>query len=236
MDVAAALLLAFTARVSLEPRDERHPFGHSRAEPLGALGIAVLAAGLAFEVERSAVLSLLGESELRPDYALLFVFGLKVLFRGAILLGARGKVGAVYEALAADARNDLLLGAVAVLGFLGAKLGAAALDAWLAIPVGLYIGHSGLTLARENVDRLMGAAPAEARLGELRAVVVGVTAEFEVVELRAHHLGSQLAVEVTLRLPGPMTLTSVHELTERVKTALELEDDVIHAVVRGTPE
>lgn len=236
MDVGAALLLAFTARVGLEPRDERHPFGHSRAEPLGALGIAVLAAGLAFEVERSAFQSISGHSELKADYTLLAAFGLKVLFRGGILLAARGRVGAVYEALAADARNDLLLGAVAVLGFFGARVGAAELDAWLAIPVGLYIGHSGFSLAKENVDRLMGAAPSETRLEELRSLVLESSGGLVVNELLAHHLGSQLAVEVTLQFEGTEPLREVHLRTEGVRSALEREEDVIHAVVRGIPK
>ena len=53
-DLAAGGILFVSAWVGSQPRDANHPYGHDRAEPLGALITAVLAGVLAFEVLRSA--------------------------------------------------------------------------------------------------------------------------------------------------------------------------------------
>lgn len=234
MDVGAATLLAFTAKVGSQPSDERHPFGHSRAEPLGALGIAVLAAALGLEVEKSAIESLVAGSRVEPEFPLLAVFLTKVLLKGGIFLGAFRRTGAVFEALAADAKNDLLVGAVAVVGFVGARFGMLSIDAWLSIPVGIYIALAGFRLARENVDRLMGVAPPESRLAELRKVVEAVAPEVR-FGVTGHLLGSQLQLEVILETEGGATVAFAHEIAEHVRRRLEEEEDVVHVAVRSIP-
>ena len=54
MDVFTAGVLTWTVIVAAKPQDENHPFGHSRAEPIGGLVVAVVAGVLAIEVARSA--------------------------------------------------------------------------------------------------------------------------------------------------------------------------------------
>lgn len=235
MDVAAATLLAFTARVGSQPKDERHPFGHSRAEPLGALGIAILAAALGLEVEKSAIESLVAGSRVEPELTLLAVFLAKVIFKGGIFVASFRRPGALFEALAADAKNDLLVGAVAVVGFVGARFGALSVDAWLSIPVGIYIAFAGFRLARENVDRLMGVAPTRERIEELEGLIGEVVGPNRPFVLTGHLLGSQLQLEVSLEVDGNSTVRAASEVERAVFDRLEREDDVVHVVVRSVP-
>jgi ferrous-iron efflux pump FieF len=235
MDVMGGTLLAFASHVSAQPKDDRHPFGHSRAEPLGALAIAALATLLSFEVLKSAILSLLGIPQVSPDRLLFSAFLAKVVFKAVVYLLARGQRGAALEALSQDAKNDILVGAVAVLGFGFAKFGFPRVDAWLALPVGVYIGWAGVSLARSNVSRLMGEAPSEER--RLRLIrLAGETAGVEaVLELAAHHLGNELSVEVSVAVDARLSVKAAHQLAERVRARLEAEPDVIHCAVLVTP-
>src|SRR4030067_815864 len=53
-DIAASIATFICVRISDKQADEGHPFGHSRAEPIAGLIIAVLAGILGFEVIREA--------------------------------------------------------------------------------------------------------------------------------------------------------------------------------------
>lgn len=236
VDFAGAFVLAYAAEVGSRPRDEDHPFGHTRAESLGALGIAALGTLLAFEVGSSAVESLLGGSSVRPTSALLGLFLGKVAFKAFIFSRARRGAGAAFEALAVDAKNDMLVGAVAVVGFFGARFGAETIDAWLSLPVALYIGFAGFSLGRENVERLMGKAPPESRQEELRQKALAVSGIGGVSELRAHYLGTMLSIHVQVLVSGDLTLHEAHDIGERVREALEAEDDVLHCSVHLDPQ
>src|SRR3972149_1283248 len=54
-DIPASIATFICVRISDKHADEGHPFGHSRAEPIAGLIIAVLAGILGFEVIREAV-------------------------------------------------------------------------------------------------------------------------------------------------------------------------------------
>jgi divalent metal cation (Fe/Co/Zn/Cd) transporter len=84
LDLTGAIVLAWVVNVAREPGDERHPMGHTRAEPLGALLIALLAGVLALEVGSSAVASLLEGAEMIPSFLLVGFFAGKVLFKAAV--------------------------------------------------------------------------------------------------------------------------------------------------------
>ena len=80
----------------------------------------------------------------------------------------RGRSSSALTAIRVDTRNDVLACASSLIGYALARGGMIWADAALAIPVGLYIGYSGLSLARENLRYLMGEAPTADVLEEIR--------------------------------------------------------------------
>jgi cation diffusion facilitator family transporter len=231
LDVTGAVLLAWAVRVARQPRDAGHPMGHSRAEALGALGIAALAGLLAFEVGQRAVLSLLGHEVPRVSGLLLAAFLGKVGFKAAIWAAARGDVGPAVRALAVDARNDVLVGTVAVIGFIGMELGLPELDAWLTLPLAVYIGWSGFSLGRENIDLLMGAAPPLARQNELQQIVLSVPGVGRCQDLRVQHLGPQLYVFASIEVDARLRVREASGIARQVARLLESQQDVLQASV-----
>ncbi|HSC86519.1 MAG TPA: cation diffusion facilitator family transporter [Polyangiaceae bacterium] len=235
LDCAGAIALAYAVRVARQPRDAGHPFGHTRAEPLGALATAMLASLLAFEVLSTALSALWSGASVDPEWGLLAAFLGKVAFKGVVFSLAVGREGPALEALVVDARNDMLLGSVAVLSFGAARLGWVGADAWLSLPVAVYIGYSGFSLARENVDRLMGRAPEPERLEELTAVAGALPGVLAVSQLRAQFLGSELSVEVDIVVDSALTVGQAHDIGEAVQERVEAEPDVVHCAVHIDP-
>ncbi len=233
--VTVALLLAI--RVASTPPDDRHPFGHHGAEPLAALLAAAAAAVLSVEVMKSAWSALDGEAAtVGPELGALF--GLRMALRGAVVaLAARARRAGrtpALDALFVDARNDVAVAAVAVAGWAVATQGWPRVDAWLALPLGLWIGLSGLLLARENVALLMGEAPSPERRGSFERLAAAASGGV-VLGVRARSEGSLAFVDVEIGLPPETPLAEAHRVATGVREALERDPTVAEAIVRPRP-
>ena len=235
MDVFTAGVLAFAIRVAALPRDENHPFGHSRAEPVGALITAVVAGVLAIEVGRSALTALLTGSRPELGWPLAALFAGKLGFKAIVALFGwrmvKGGAGPGIAALTIDARNDVLINSIALAGYFGAKAGFPQLDAWLALPSVLWIGWSGWKLAAENIRLLMGEAPPVERQNELKALARAVVGVRDIPSVLAQHMGTRLHVHIEIAVDETLTIKQAHDVGEAVREKLENEPDVAHAAV-----
>ncbi len=225
--------LLFALVVSRRPADDNHHFGHQTAQPVAALVVAVLVGVLAVEVLGSAVGAIRSPDEVTFGWHFASVLAAKVLLKLVLMVFAgRGKRSQAMRAFSIDARNDALLGGLSLVGFFAAKYqGWSHLDAYLALPVGLWIFGSGLMLGWESTQLLMGAAPEEERQAALRGVVASVEGVRRVGKLRARHLGDDLDVWVEIFVDPALTVGAAHDLGETIERRLREEGDVASAVV-----
>lgn len=225
MDIATGVILTISTRVGSQPSDARHPFGHQRAEPIGALVTAVLAGVLAVEVARSAIGALwLGETPASGGIAAAALgvkFGIKLILLALLASRLKKAKSAALDATRVDTRNDVMATGASLAGLALAVFGLGWLDGALAVVVAGYIGWSGMDLARENLRYLMGEAPTEEVLRELRALAEGVHHVDGVVALRAHYVGHSLHVDATVLVRSGLDATQSHDLAVDVTQALE---------------
>ena len=243
VDVFTAIALGWALRVSLEPPDENHPFGHHNAQPIAALFVAILAGVLAVEVMHRAFDALSGDAP-QPTMAwpVAGIFGAKVASRAWIahLAGKKHFRNApVLRALGVDARNDTLVGLLALGGFFGARYGMPTLDMWLAFPVALWVGFSGAELAWHNIRLLMGEAPPEQRQRELREVARSFPGVRRVHQMKVRYHGEHLAMWMEIHVDAGLTVRKAHDIGEKLEGRLLEEMDVgectIHVDSDETP-
>lgn len=233
VDVFTAGVLAWSVHIASQPQDNEHPFGHSRAEPIAALVVAVIACVVAIEVARSAVSTLTTGTQMQPSIVLAALFGAKLLFKlviWLIIFRTKSKNPSL-RALMFDSRNDVFVSALALIGFGLAFYDYKDFDAWLALPVSVGIALSGISLARENIRLLMGEAPDEKRQKELELLADSVAGIEDVHDLRAQYLGTQIQVHLHIVVDENLTVKQAHDIGENVQALLEAEHDVGHAFV-----
>lgn len=235
-DALGGLALAFALRTSAKAADEDHPHGHSTAEPIGALVVAVLVGVLAIEVFRAALTAV---ERPRLDWPVTAAFVGKIVFKSVIATLAsselRRRPNPAVDALRIDARSDVLVCSLSVLGVLLARVGWVVLDAALAIGVSLYIGRSAVRLALDNVALLMGSSAPPERLGALTAMARAVPGVERVDRLVATFFGSSLHVHADVTVDRALSLVEAHEIGHRVEETLAAERDVARAVVHVGP-
>jgi len=234
-DTFTALALLYSLRVGAAPADEDHPGGHHRAEPIAALLAAVLAGVLAVEVFRTALSALHAGEQPVLGIPLAVVFGIKIVTK-SILSSLSGRYhratgSPALRALQVDARNDVLVGVLALVGFVGAYTGWPALDIWLAMPIAVWIAASGLSLGAENISLLMGEAPPAERQQELLQLALGIDGVLSAHDFTARYDGVRLQVTLHVVVDEQLSLRRAHDIAEGVEARLREEHDVLSAMV-----
>ena len=237
LDLVSTVITFLVVRIAAVPPDANHPFGHERAENLGALAGMTLLAGTALFILYHAF----GKIFFDPGAPEVNIWSIGVLGISLAIdiyrARALGRAAKKYEsqALASDAahfKNDIL-GTIAVLGgFMVVLLSrSVALPEWLvsradafaATMVACIAIKSAWRVGGESVRAIMGDIPVELTERIKRGVesldgVVNGSAD-----VRIQFVGSRSYVDVTLGTPRGGSLESAHHLTEVVERVIRRE-------------
>lgn len=239
-DVIAAILTFFAVRLGRQPADPEHPYGHARAENLGALGEAaiLLAGGLIVAVE--AIRHLINPSG-TPDthwYVFLIIaISLAVdLTRTVISLRTARRYGS--PALRSNGFHFAgdMAGSIAVLiGLLLVRAGFARGDASAALVIAVIILVTATRLIAENANVLMDRTPSEAREAAERALA-RLEPDIELVRLRLRESAGRYFADVIVAVAPGAAVVEGHQAANRVEAAIEGElpgsDVVVHVEPR----
>jgi cation diffusion facilitator family transporter len=225
--------------------DVDHPHGHERIEPFVSLVIAigVLAVG-AVLLWRSATAVLAGEVNVTQGPIALAVLGAGagakyLLYRYCLRAGEVHDSPALV-ATALDSRIDVLTAGAALIGVAGAQVGFPLLDPLAAGVVSLAILHTGVGIARDNVNYLIGRAPP----AELQAAIIeralahpDVEGVHEVV---AHYVGPEVDVSLHVEVEGDRTIEEAHgietDVIGSVQDVSAVDDAFVHIDPKGLGE
>src|ERR687885_2272961 len=164
-DVFSSLIVWGGLRISAQPADENHPYGHGKAEPLAAAVVAVMLLGAAVGIAIEAVREIRTPHHAPAPFTLAVLVAVivikEVLFRFVIRVGQQVDSTAVM----ADAwhhRSDAITSAAAFVGIGIALLmgpGWEAADDWAALVAAAIIAFNGARILRPAVHDLMDRAP-----------------------------------------------------------------------------
>jgi len=240
LDGAASFLNLLAVHYALRPADDDHRYGHGKAEALSgiaqALFIAVSACLIGFQaVERIQNPEPIGAPGLGIAVMLLS------LALTVALLTLQHKVvketgSAAIRADSLHYRSDLLLNLGILVALVLAWFGWQSLDAWFGLSISLYILWSAFQIARETISVLMDEelpVDVSAHMLELACSVPGVLGAHD---LRTRISGNHWFVQLHLELPGNLTLSVAHGISDRAAEAIHREYPKAEVLVHADPQ
>jgi cation diffusion facilitator family transporter len=222
-------------RISSQPPDREHPYGHRKFETLAALFIAAALFITAWELARSALGRLAAPPPVDVEW-----WSIGALVVGSILqaitgIWERGRARQLEsEVLLADARHTLAsigVSAAVLLGLGLVWLGYAWADPLIALFVAVVIAKIGIDTVRDNVPALVDSAPlSEEKIGEIVAGVQGVKS-FHRIRSRgpSDHVAIDLHVRVAPNLSMQDANAIADEVRRRLLTVPGVDDVTVHA-------
>jgi len=239
VNIVAAVVALVALRTAMKPADERHHFGHGKAEYFSAQieGFMILLAAV-------VIIGTAIERLLKPAPLEQVGWGLAVSTIASLLNGGVAfilmRAGSKYRSPVLDADGRHLLTdvwtSVGVLIGVGAVqlTGWLRLDALVAMAVGLNIIVTGVNLLRESTGALMDKAlPVEDH-----DAIVSVLKKFESETVKFHALQTRQAgrhrfVSMHVLVPAVWTIQQGHDLSEDLEGQIIelLPDTTVHTHV-----
>jgi len=228
-------------RISSQPPDDDHPYGHRKFETLAALFIAAALFITTWELATGAIQRLAD-----PPPVVVNWWSIGALLFSSAVQGVAGwwelrKATALEsEVLRADARHTLASIGVsaAVLSGLGfVLLGYDWADPLVALIVAAVIGKIGIDTVRENIPALVDRAPLDAvQIGNVVANVIGVESYHRI---RNRGPADNVAIDLHIRVSPQLAMPEANAIADEVRRRLlalpGVGDVTVHAEAERGP-
>ncbi len=247
LDLVAAIITFLSVRVSDQPADERHPYGHGKFENFSAFietGLLFLTA--VYIIYEAFYRLFFHTVHIQPTLTaiLILLVALAIDFTRARTLNAVARRHA-SEALEADALHfstDVWSTIVVIFGIALVWAGNRWNLPWLSyadslagLAVAGVILWVGAQLGRRTLDALLDAAP-EGMQDEIMAAIRGIPGVLQVDRVRLRRAGNRYFVDATVSVARTANLEQVHELTDRIEKRVAQivpADVIVHAEPRA---
>ena len=217
-------VLILGSRISRQPADAEHPYGHGRAELIAALIIAVLLGVAGIEFLEASVERIIEPEPLVAGWWIVCVVLLLAVVkewnsRFALFLADESD----SVALRADAwhhRSDVFASVLVAIGIAGTKLGVPILDGVMGAAVSLVILWSAYAVAKEAIHPLIGQAPSAREIATVAAAAQAVKGVRGVHDIVIHRYGELRLVSLHVETRHDIGAVQVHRIAARVQDAV----------------
>jgi len=238
-DVVYFLFVKLLVKLSAQPADEEHPYGHHQMESIAAvvIGAFVITTGIAifWDSINTAFDLFAGTNDRNPvesftlAVALVTVLGKVFLMLDAAAAGKATQNLAV-SALARDHRNDIFasLGAAAgiVMGLLGIPWG----DPLAGALVAAVVAKTGIDILRESTAELMDTVPGTRMDATMRAIISSHDRVLRVESVHTHRFGPYFMANVTIAIDGALSVSEGDRIAEEIEKLLYDRIDLLKRV------
>ncbi len=229
-DILTSLTMLITVKIASKPPDKTHPYGHERAETIGAkiISFVIFYAGASLLFESTKRL-ITGDFH-RIMSPLPLAFALAAMAIKSLLLYLEWSVGKktgskAMLSEAANMANDILSSSLVLAGVIFNRLGIPWLDPLVGILLSLLIIRTALGIFRDSIYELMDGIPPEEMdiYQEIEHTLNRCESVLSVKRLRIRKMGKYLMVDADIAFPGDYTLSQINAISRSIENRVKSE-------------
>lgn len=224
MDLIAAIIAFFSVKVSDNPPDSRHPYGHGKVENISGVIEALLIFIAAIWIIIEAVKKLLGAKIELDSIALgsivMLVSAIVNIFVSRRLYKVARETNSVaLEADALHLKTDVFtsLGVAVGLGLIMVT-GINWLDPVVAIFVALFIIRESYYLLKKAFTPLLDTAWGEDEIVELEKTLTRLEVSYH--DLRTRVAGNYRFIDIHIQIPEDVSVGKAHKYCDKIENEL----------------
>ncbi|TGX79534.1 cation transporter [Palleniella muris] len=233
-DFLTDIVVILFVRISSRPADADHDYGHGKYETIATSVIGMVLLAVAITIGWNGIEKIIyvikGNELQSPELIALVAAVASILLKEWIFRMTR-KVAVeinsqVLEANAWHHRSDALSSIGTAIGIGGAVLlgnGWAILDPIAAIIVSILIIGTALRLLRQASGELLEESLPKETEERIMSIVYKDTLVSDIHNLHTRRIGSRIAIEMHLRLPGSITIEESHIHASAIERKLREE-------------
>ncbi|HNQ82055.1 MAG TPA: cation diffusion facilitator family transporter [Bacteroidales bacterium] len=239
MDLVAAVIAYFSVRVSDNPPDKRHPYGHGKFENLSgvleALLILVAAAWIVYEATRKMTGKEPVDSIGLGSLVMFISAGVNIFVSRKLYKVAKETDSVALEADALHLKTDVYTSLGVGIGLLLIWITKIhIIDPIIAILVAVIILKEAYELLARAFSPLLDTSIKLADLKKLEDSLVKMGVKYH--DLKTRKAGSYIFVEFHLEMPPDKKLEEVHAYCDRIEEELKKQISNLRITIHAEPE
>lgn len=242
-DVVSSLIVVSGLRIAQKPRDENHPYGHGKAEPIAAMVVALSLAGAAVTIVVQSIHEIITPHHAPAPFTLIVlvivVLTKESLFRFVFTVAEDVQSTAV-KTDAWHHRSDAITSAAAFVGILIALIGGKgyeSADDWAALFASVIIVYNAFHLFVPALNEVMDAAPSPTIEERVRKVAGSVDGVLSLDKCYVRKMGLDFFVDLHVVVNGGLTVREGHLIGHNVKDAVCASDPrIVDVLIHVEPD
>ena len=239
LDGVTSFLNLLAVHYALRPADDDHRYGHGKAESLAGMAQALFISVSAVLIAFQAFERLKNPEPVGAPWIGIGVIIFSLVMTMALLTLQHRVIKATgSNAVRADSlhyRSDLMLNGSILVALVLASVGFPQLDAWFGLGIAVYILWSAIQIARESFAVLMDEELPTDVSENMLALACAVPGVLGAHDLRTRISGNVWFVQLHLELPGQLSLSEAHTLSDRAAEAIEKSYPKAEVLVHADP-
>jgi cation diffusion facilitator family transporter len=224
-DVISSAVVIWGFKQTEKPADVEHPYGHGRAEYIATLIVAVLLCVAGIEFIEASIERIRNPQLVSSAWWMIIVLSATVILKEftaqyAEFLSSKIASGTLH----ADAwhhRTDALSSLLVVGALIAGKYGYSAVDGWAGLGVALFLIYTGIEIAKDAVDDLIGKPPTSEDIESIRQIVMSVDGVLGAHDITIHSYGHDKFASVHVEIDAERSTAAAHDISEEVEDKLE---------------
>ena len=237
---ASASVVSLTGFYFSEKRaDSEHPYGHARAEYLSALVVAMITLFIGFELVKSSVSEIISPTQLTLSPTVFVILTLTIIIKITMVAAnfvAGKKINSnALIAAAADSRNDVLVTAGVIAGYIITHITRIPVDGYISLFVALFICAGGIVLTKSTLSPLLGEAPDKELVDYIHAKILSYPSVLGAHDLILHDYGPHKRfASVHVEMSAELGAMESHSIVDSIESDF-LKNDNINMIIHMDP-
>ena len=228
-DIASSVVSLIGFRASSKPADKEHPFGYQRMEYIASLVVSMIIIFAAVTLLKESITHIIENDTVNYDVFAYIVFGISVTLKifQSYMFFSFGKAinSTVLKGVGMDSLLDIISSTVLLAStILSSVFTVLWLDAVLGIGIACFVGFSGIRMAKESINLLVGGRIDKERSEAITKALLNVKGVLEVHDLIIHTYGaSNEHISAHIEVDASLTLMQAHHIAEKAESAIKKE-------------
>lgn len=238
-DVFASTMTYIGNKISSQPGDDDHPYGHGKAEYIFSMIISFSLVLVAFTIFSSSLNSIINRSAF--TYSIwLVIIGVGTIILKLYLYFFSVNIGRRFNSLLAmanaeDHRNDVFITALTLLSILGGYFGIYIIDSVGGMLIAFWIAFSGFKIFTSSYNVLMDTNVDDEFIDQVSEMVESIEGVDHIDAIHSKPVGLSFLLIVKVSIDAHITVYKGHEIAHQVRKILEDFDNVEDVIVHVNP-
>ena len=221
-DCGSSIISLISFKLSARPADKEHPFGHERIEYICSLAVAFLVAFVAIDTLKESVNKIISPTQTVFSYIIILVLIFSVLTKLALFAYYKSTAkkidSSILAASAVDCLTDCISTAVVAVSCVIGKFTGLNIDGYAGLIVSLFIGWSAFSMLKDISSKLIGQAPDNELLKEIKDKILSHDGVLDVHDLSVYCYGpNKYFASAHIEVDANVDVMISHELVDDIE-------------------